>query len=149
MSKPIDLTADDYERQRPRSYAELAHDDQAGNVGYTPDPGPQPPGPNSSAAQLVSRAMKRRAEVVKERQLQRLGHLAAQDEEDAALERAKELLRKGGEPGRRTRDLAMRALERQGGDGLSSADQHAANYFRRHGWQQQTNPTEPDFDYTV
>jgi hypothetical protein len=76
------------------------------------------------------RAMRKRAEARAERQLRTLASVAAEREEDEALERATELLSRGGRPGADTRAKALRALERQGGrPKVSSAEQHAEDYL--------------------
>jgi hypothetical protein len=88
--------------------------------------------PTRSALIHAQRAERDRARVRADRQLRTLGAVATEREEDEALERATGLISRGGVPGRRTRELALRALIRQGGGPkLSSAEQHAAGYLSR------------------
>jgi hypothetical protein len=104
-----------------------------------------------SADRHAQRAEQGRAQDRTARQLEHLGLVASERADDEALERAIDLINRGGTPGAQTRAGAMRALERQGGSGLTSAQQLAAGYFRRVQPQDDDDPRPQgrDFDYTV
>jgi hypothetical protein len=92
----------------------------------------EPAGINASARQHARNRQAKENDARKERELNRLGQEAQRRAEDEALEHAVDLLSSGkGIPGLKTRTLAVRALERRGGETLSSAEQHAARYMAR------------------
>jgi|SRR5215207_1537601 len=123
MAKPTNLTEDREQYRPPPSVAELFGED-LGPPLFT-DQAPKP-APGSSAARHAGRrqANDRAAQV--DRELAQLGNVAQEAREDDALERAVNLLNWGGTPGAGSRALAVRALARRGGVGLSSAEVMAA-----------------------
>jgi hypothetical protein len=88
-----------------------------------------------SADRLSQRVERVRAEALAQRQRRALGAIAVEHRQDAALERAIDLINRGGEPGAQTRRDALAAADRLGiGPKLSSAEQHAADYAQGAGF---------------
>jgi hypothetical protein len=98
---------------------------------------PQEPTARSSAARLAALRQQRDRASQEHREKTRLARHAAQAQEDEALEKYTRQVNSGQTPDQGTRIMAARALERQGGSGLSTAQQLAGPTLARFRREQQ------------
>jgi hypothetical protein len=128
--QPIDLDQDTYQRQRPRSMAEEFGE----NVIQIQDQ----PGPPSARSTARSHAARRQYQEQQAREAQDVAKLtrhATEQAEDAALDRAQELIRLGRKVPDTLRSQAMAALRRRGVQ-LSSAEELAQRRDLARGFQE-------------
>jgi hypothetical protein len=88
------------------------------------------PDDRSSASKMAKRRQARDQAAAERRDLAVIAQAAAEQNDDAALEKATDLIRHGQKVPPGLRILAARAAQRQGGAMPSSADQHAARALR-------------------
>jgi hypothetical protein len=89
------------------------------------------PSPNSSATRHVARVRQQEQDAARQRSLDQLAEYAEQQADDDALDYAQHLIRQGRKVPERIRLRADRALERQDGPRLSTAEIHAKNALGR------------------
>jgi hypothetical protein len=82
----------------------------------------------SSAQKHAKRLKRDEQEAAQELHLEQLRHLAQEQREDLALERAMTEITAGRTPNRTTTLLAARAQQRHGGSGMSSAEKLALGH---------------------
>jgi hypothetical protein len=113
-------------QDHPPSWAQMYGDDLGPSM-FT-DPAPTP-AKGSSARHHARRVREHERDAAERHDLRQLGAAAIEDQQERELARAIDLIQRKKRVPATTRTSAMAALRARGAAGLSSAEQHAANYF--------------------